>query len=287
MNRKNFGGLSSVLLSVLFAGLILTGCISADTEESAPEQPSGQAGEVVITDILWKWEAFQDTAGKNDITVDSPDQYTLVFRTDGAVNIQADCNSVSGTYTRDGSSLQIALGPSTMAFCGENSLDEQFLARLGGAGSFVMDGDKLVINLMADSGNMVFVNGGPAPDSEAGGAADTAFYDIEWQWVELSGTAVNPAQTIANPENYTITFSPDGAFNAKADCNQVSGTYSQEGGFTITPGPATLAICDDDGLGERFIQLLSNVTAGGPDGAGGFALETGGGAERLTFKNGG
>jgi hypothetical protein len=35
------------------------------------------------------------------------------------------------------------------------------------------------------------------------------------------------------------------------------------------------------------LQLLSNIAAGGPDGAGGLALETAGGAERMLFKNGG
>jgi heat shock protein HslJ len=293
---KKYVKTSVILTFSLFAALLLAGCSTGNTPEAAPpapetsEEPAGgaQTADAVITGILWQWEAFQDTAGKNDIAVNNPSQYTLVFRADGTVTIQADCNSVSGAYTRDGSTLQITLGPSTMAFCGEDSLDEQFLAKLGGAGTFVMEGDKLVINLMADSGNLVFANGGPAPDSEAGGSADAAFHNIEWQWVELSGTAVNPAQTIASPEKYTITFLPDGTFNAAADCNQVSGTYTQEnGGFTITPGPATMALCDDDGLGEQFINLLSGVAAGGPDGADRFALETGGGAERLTFQNGG
>ncbi len=284
---------SVILILGLFTGLLLVACSTGAAPTAMPEpavpqtsdEPAGseQTADSVITDILWKWESFQDTAGKNDITVDNPDQYTLVFRADGTANIQADCNSVSGAYTRDGSSLQITPGPSTMASCGENSLGEQFLGKLAGAGTFVMDGDKLVINLMADSGNIVFANGGPAPAEPV----DAGIQNIVWQWVELSGTAVNPAQTIANPEKYTITFLPDGTFNAKADCNQISGTYSQENGFTIAPGPATMAICDDDGLGEQFVNLLAGVAAGGPDGAGGFALETGGGAERLTFQNSG
>lgn len=283
---------SIILIFSLLTGLLLAACSTGAAptptpEPAAPQTSEEPAADAVITDILWKWESFQDTAGENNITVDNPDQYTLVFRADGTVTIQADCNSVSGTYTRDGSSLQIALGPSTMAFCGENSLDEQFLGKLAGAGTFVMDGDKLVINLMADSGNLVFANGGPAPEDASGGAADAGFQNVVWQWVELSGTAVNPAQTIANPEKYTITFAPDGTFNATADCNQISGAYSQENGFTITPGPATMAICDDDALGEQFVNLLAGVAAGGPDSAGGFALETGGGAERLTFQNGG
>ena len=125
-------------------------------------------------------------------------------------------------------------------------------------------------------------------EGTGGAAADPALHNIEWQWVELSGTAVNPAKTIPNPENYTITFRPDGTYNGKADCNVINGTYSQEsGGFKINPGPSTQAACGSDSLDQEYLRLLSSVAAGGPDGAGGLALETAGGAERMTFKNGG
>ena len=38
---------------------------------------------------------------------------------------------------------------------------------------------------------------------------------------------------------------------------------------------------------RTYLQLLSSVAAGGPDGAGNLALETAGGAQRMLFKNGG
>ena len=49
----------------------------------------------------------------------------------------------------------------------------------------------------------------------------------------------------ADQANYTIEFKSDGTFNAKADCNQLSGTYTTtgSGGLTIVPGPMTLAVC--------------------------------------------
>ena len=47
----------------------------------------------------------------------------------------------------------------------------------------------------------------------------------------------------ADQANYTIEFKSDGTFNAKADCNQLAGTYTTtgSGGLTIVPGPMTLA----------------------------------------------
>ena len=56
-----------------------------------------------------------------------------------------------------------------------------------------------------------------------------------------SGTVgVVPAEAMVN---YTITFNDDGTFAAKADCNQVSGTYTIEDNsvLTIVPGPSTSA----------------------------------------------
>jgi hypothetical protein len=48
-----------------------------------------------------------------------------------------------------------------------------------------------------------------------------------------------------------------------------------------------MAYCGDASLVQQYLKLLSEVAADGPDGAGGLALETTGGAQRMLFKNGG
>ena len=111
--------------------------------------------------------------------------------------------------------------------------------------------------------------------------------DITWQWESVTTKSTGESTTVPNPENYIIIFREDGTFEGQADCNQISGTYSQEGGFTITLGPSTMAFCGDDSLDQKYLELLSNIAAGGPDGSGGLALETAGGAERMEFKDGG
>ena len=90
-----------------------------------------------------------------------------------------------------------------------------------------------------------------------------------------------------HPQVYTITFRDDGTLNGQADCNTFTGTYSQEGGFFITLGATTMAACGEDSLDQQYLQLLGSIVAGGPDGAGGFALETAGGEQRMEFANGG
>jgi heat shock protein HslJ len=110
---------------------------------------------------------------------------------------------------------------------------------------------------------------------------------IVWQWTSLTDRVTGEETTIPNPENYTITFNEDGTLEGKADCNTFSGTYSQENGFSITIGAVTRAYCGDTSMDTQYLQLLGSVAAGGPDGQGGFALETAGGAQRMEFKNGG
>lgn len=110
---------------------------------------------------------------------------------------------------------------------------------------------------------------------------------IVWQWTSLTNQTTQETTTVPNPENYTITFNADGTLNGKADCNNFTGTYSQDNGFKITLGAMTMAFCGETSLDQQYINLLSNVAAGGPDGAGNFALETAGGEQRMLFKNGG
>ena len=123
----------------------------------------------------------------------------------------------------------------------------------------------------------------PAPTS----ASSSTITDINWQWLTVKNKTTNTTTTVPNPESYTIIFKTDGTFTGKADCNNISGTYSQEGGFTIKLGPSTMAYCGETSMDQQYTQLLSSVAAGGPDGAGGLALETAGGEQRMEFKNGG
>jgi heat shock protein HslJ len=110
---------------------------------------------------------------------------------------------------------------------------------------------------------------------------------IIWQWTSVTDQSTKQTTTVPNPENYTIIFNPTGTLEGKADCNNFSGAYSQQNGFTIQLGPTQLAYCGEASLDQQYLQLLGSVAAGGPDGAGGLALETAGGAQRMLFKNGG
>ena len=117
--------------------------------------------------------------------------------------------------------------------------------------------------------------------------ASDSIQGIVWQWTNLTNQTTKETTAIPNPENYTITFNSDGTLEGKADCNTITGTYSQENGFSIELGAMTQAYCGDASMDRQYLSLLSNVAAGGPDGAGNLALETAGGEQRMLFNNGG
>jgi heat shock protein HslJ len=110
---------------------------------------------------------------------------------------------------------------------------------------------------------------------------------VLWQWASVSNQSSGQTTPVPNPEQYTITFKADGTLTGKADCNTFNGTYSQQNGFSIRITLSTSAICGAGSLDQQYLQLLNSVASGGPDGAGGLVLETAGGAQRMTFQNGG
>lgn len=171
---------------------------------------------------------------------------------------------------------------------------------LAGAPSGEIPAGTYQVGVVADYGSIVFymLNDVPAPTnwinsasvaSLEGACAESAnpIVGVVWQWTSLANRTTGETTQIANPEAYTLVFSADGTLNGQADCNRFSGAYSQESGFAITIGAITEAFCGEDSLDQQYLQLLTEVAAGGPDGAGNLALETPGGEQRMLFQDGG
>jgi heat shock protein HslJ len=121
------------------------------------------------------------------------------------------------------------------------------------------------------------------------GLRDFPLTDTVWQWVSVAETSTHAATEVPNPENYTIILREDGTFSGMADCNVIGGTYTnpEEGVIDFQLGVSTLAFCGEGSLDQQFLALLDGVVAGSPDEEGGLGLETAGGAQRMTFQNGG
>lgn len=102
----------------------------------------------------WEWETFNDPL--QSFAIGYPQDYTVTFKSDGSLSVTADCNNALGSYSLDGSSINIELGPTTLAACPSGSLSEQFLQYLGFAATFFFEQDRLFIDLFADGGTMQF-----------------------------------------------------------------------------------------------------------------------------------
>jgi heat shock protein HslJ len=127
-------------------------------------------------------------------------------------------------------------------------------------------------------------------DGVAGGPAINGMTDVVWQWLRVDSTGSGGEQvTVANPADYTVIFRADGSMSGQADCNNFEGTYTMMdgGAMTIAIAHSTDESCGEDSLDREFLDLLSGVAAGGPDGAGGFAMTTAAGADYMLFGNGG
>ena len=128
----------------------------------------------------------------------------------------------------------------------------------------------------------------PEPTTAPAEPADPdAVTDVVWEWVSVADQPARETTEVPNPENYTLILREDGTFSGKADCNQISGSYTNDSGYSFNLGPSTMAACRPDSMDQQYLELLGSVVAGGPDGIGGFALETAGGQFRMKFRNGG
>ena len=106
----------------------------------------------------WQWVHFTDPMQSFDVP--NPDKYALSFQKDGTVNIVADCNNASGTYTVDDSNLTIELGPMTMVACPPDSLSDDYLNNLSFVRIYFFQDGHLFLDMMADGGTLEFA---PAP----------------------------------------------------------------------------------------------------------------------------
>lgn len=112
-----------------------------------------------------------------------------------------------------------------------------------------------------------------APTAKPGASATPAPVTglVGKAWMLTAMTEQNPAFQGVVPEaqqpNYTVTFAADLTFSAKADCNNLSGTYTTpdpaaaSGALAILPGPMTSAACPAGSLADLYVLGLSNAAS--------------------------
>lgn len=115
--------------------------------------------ETQLTNTVWQLEQIQYSDDKL-LEPTSPGDYTVEFMEDGQMSIRADCNQTLGSFTEEGSSLSIDLGPTTLAACPPESIDQEYLQALQNASNYFFQEGDLFIDIWLDTGTMRFSRAG-------------------------------------------------------------------------------------------------------------------------------
>jgi heat shock protein HslJ len=243
-----------------------------------------EQGNVSLENLMGTNWMLASINGAPPVATDQP--ITASFA-DNAISGSDGCNSYSAPVSSTGGQ-SLSVGPiaGTRMACNQAVMDQAaaYTMALQNAFQWGYVATQLALSYQSADGSIGALFFDPAPPPAA---ATGSIYDVVWEWTSVIGQATGSTTTVPSPQDYTIVFRPDGTLNGQADCNSFTGAYSQENGFAITLGAMTMAACGEDSLDQEYLQLLSAVAAGGPGGAGGLALETAGGEQRMLFQNGG
>ncbi|MBV9329898.1 MAG: META domain-containing protein [Chloroflexi bacterium] len=213
-----------------------------------PTSPSGGGG-ASITQAPWAWQRTEYGDGTS-VVASNPNDYTVTFRTDGRAVIQADCNTGSGGYTLDGQSLTFQPIAMSLVACPPGSQDTVFLRDLSQVATYVFDGDKLVLNLRLDTGNMIF---SPLPPPTLTG--------VTWRVTGVNNGRGGVVSVVSGTQ-LTAIFGDDGRVNGDTGCNMFSGPYTIAGS-SIAVGPliSTRRACLSEDANAQEQQFLTALAA--------------------------
>lgn len=186
--------------------------------ERLPEPEPVSINEVM--DINWQWSELQEALPASQSLVPDPENYTIVFWNDNSFNLNADCNVGSGTFSGDMGTLNLEIGPITLAACPPESLSDMFLAYLGSVTGFGMHEGKLVLVVNDGEAQMLFQNGGsvekPAAETDscagilmASVTIDTGNLPTSWTANCLPSTPYDnsqPPSPLGLPEHIQVNF---------------------------------------------------------------------------------
>ena len=129
--------------TLIMGTMLLAACGSSDSSDD-------------FVGVTWEWKSLAETAPASRSVVPEPQNYDILFTDEDLYDATADCNMVGGSYERSGDDLTLSAGPSTRAFCGEESLSEQYIALLLEVDGFRLDDGELVLTYGGGAGEMTF-----------------------------------------------------------------------------------------------------------------------------------
>lgn len=196
----------------------------------------------------WQLSAVRDESGA---LVDVPTgiEATAQFES-GRVGGNSGCNRFGASYTLDGANLSITPGPMTMMACPEPQMmvEQRFIAALGGAVSYQIDGDQLA--LIDADGQTVATFVVQIPVSLIG-----------TQWIATGyNNGRGAVVSILLDTEITAIFGEDGRLTGSAGCNNYMTGFAVDGAaITIEPAATTRKMCAEDVMQQEgeYLAALS------------------------------
>lgn len=138
---------------------LLAGCSSNDTAQTSPTDqtsPRSLAGT--------SWQLVQLESPKDAIGIvrpDDPSKYEMHLGTDGRAAFKLDCNRASGAWTSSPidemhGRITFQSVAMTRALCLSGSLDDRIGRELEFMRFYLVEGDNLRLEMMADGGNQLW-----------------------------------------------------------------------------------------------------------------------------------
>lgn len=232
-----------VLLSIPVAltALLATACSSdSGAAQSANAEPgasssssAASAASVPLVGSSWTLTTFADADGVETDGTPAPSAGTLEFLAKDKVAGSTGCNSFNGTFTQNGASLTVTVGPMTMKACsGAVAAQETaVLANLAAVTSFDTSSG---LQLMADGSTVLTY------------VADGASL-VGSSWTASGiNNGKGGLETNAYTGKVTATFNDKGGISGNGGCNTYGADFTTSGkrGLTIGPVVSTMMACD-------------------------------------------
>lgn len=220
----------------------------------SPPDPPGQlplSGTTSLSEQPWEWRSTDHADGTSTAAADAT-RYTIAFQSDGSAVIRADCNTVLGSYSANGSQLSIKPGPSTLVGCPPDSQADEFVAGLAQVTSFALTTDNMLELGLGGGGQMLLA---PHPLPALAGPT--------WHLTAYNNGRDAVQSTLADSEVNAVFGADDGRVTGSGGCNRYIGPYQADGGsLTIGPLASTRMACDQPRMDQEaaFLKALEATT---------------------------
>jgi heat shock protein HslJ len=243
MQRRHFVkavGLAATMGSAFGRALAHNAGITSEADAT----PVSEAPNVLL--IRWELERVMRADG-TELTPRTPSNHTIQLLDDGRVLVQADCNSGSGTYTVDGTSLTISNMVTTLVGCEPGSIGSDFAAALATVTAYSISTDASdSLTLTTDDGAALMFNPG--------------LTGVVWLFTRFQGG--NGSEIVVDdPSRYTLEFPGDDSALVLADCNRGKGQASIDGNSIDLSVALMRAACPEGSLSTEYAAYLDEAVS--------------------------